>query len=132
MNILFYICFKLKTNIGGLMRFILISIALLVFIGAFLKSEDSLDIAYSNAKKGYYWALANIPERKSRIDNDLIADDKLIASIKLFKEVNGVKIESTGFHLTNQVKIVIYKSYDSLMKEGFIEDSAKHQEIIQE
>jgi len=114
------------------MRLILICIALLVFIGALPDSEDSLDIAYNNAKKGYYWALANIPERKSRLDNDLIADDKLIASIKLFKEVNGVKIESTGFHLTNQVKIVIYKSYDSLMTEGFIRDSTKQIEIIEE
>ena len=114
------------------MRLILVCLALVSFSAVMISSEDSLDIAYNNAKKGYYWALSNIPERKSRLDNDLIADDKLIASIKLFKEVNGVKIESTGFHLTNQIRIIIYKSYDSLMKEGFIEDSSKHSEITEE
>ena len=114
------------------MRLIFLIIALIIFIAAQPKTEESIDIAYNNAKKGYYWALANIPEKKSRLDNDLIADDKLIASIKLFKEVNGVKIESTGFHFTNQVKIIIYKSYESLVKEGIIADSLKHQEIILE
>jgi hypothetical protein len=83
------------------------------------KTENDIDLAYQNAKKGVYWALANIPEKKQSIDNDLIADDKLYASVKLSKEFNGVKIESTGYYLSNEVSIVIYKSDDSLEKEGY-------------
>ena len=83
------------------------------------KNEESIDTAYQNAKKGVYWALQNIPEKK-RINNDLIADDKLYASVKLEKEINGIKIESTGYYLSNSVIINIYKSYDSLVKEGYL------------
>ena len=83
------------------------------------KTENDIDLAYQNAKKGIYWALANIPEKKQSIDNDIIADDKLYASVKLSKEFNGVKIESTGYYLSNEVSIVIYKSDDSLEKEGY-------------
>ena len=98
----------------------LISILLFsITIFAQQKTENDIDLAYQNAKKGIYWALANIPEKKQSIDNDLIADDKLYASVKLSKEFNGVKIESTGYYLSNEVSIVIYKSDDSLEKEGY-------------
>jgi hypothetical protein len=83
------------------------------------KTETDLDIAFQNAKKGLYWALSNIPEKKSKLEQELIADDKLYCEVKLYKEVNGVKVESTGFHQTNQVKIIIYKSNDNLEKEGY-------------
>jgi hypothetical protein len=83
------------------------------------KNDESIDIAYQNAKKGIYWVLENIPEKK-RLDNDLIAGDKLYASVKLEKEVNGIKLESTGYYLSNSVIINIYKSYDSLVKEGYL------------
>ena len=89
------------------------------FTAAQSKVEKDIDVAYQNAKKGIYWALENIPEKK-RLDNDLIADDILFASVKLEKEVNGIKIESTGYYLSNSVVIKIYKSYDSLVKEGYI------------
>ena len=84
------------------------------------KLESDIDYAYKNAKKGIYWALSNIPEKKSKLESDLIADDKLYAEIKLFKEVNGVKVESTGFYHSNEVKIKIYKSYDSLKEDGYL------------
>ena len=90
-----------------------------VAIFAQQKTENDIDLAYQNAKKGIYWALANIPEKKQSIDNDLIAEDKLYASVKLSKEFNGVKIESTGYYLSNEVSIIIYKSDDSLEKEGY-------------
>ncbi len=97
-------------------------LAILIFsslIFAQQKTENDIDVAYQNAKKGVYWALANYPESKSKIESDLIADDKLYASVKLSKEFNGVKIESTGYYLSNEVSIVIYKSDDSLDKEGY-------------
>ncbi len=84
------------------------------------KMEDDITIAYQNAKKGIYWALTNIPEKKSRLDEDLIANDKLYSSVKLDKVVDGIKIESTGFNSSNEVKITIYKSNESLLKEGYL------------
>jgi len=83
------------------------------------KTEQDIDVAYQNAKKGIYWALSNIPGKKATMDNDLIAEDKLYASVKLSKEVQGVKISSKGYYQTNEVEITVYRSYESLKAEGY-------------
>lgn len=83
------------------------------------KTEDDMNIAYQNAKKGIYWALENIPGKKASLDNDLIAEDRLYASVKISKEVQGVKVSSKGYNNTNEVEITIYKSYESLKSEGY-------------
>jgi len=85
------------------------------------KVESDIDYAYQNAKKGIYWALSNIPEKKSKLESDLIADDRLYATVRLEKEVNGVKIVSTGYYQTNKVTISIYRSNDSLKENGYLE-----------
>ena len=85
-----------------------------------VKTDQDIDMAYQNAKKGIYWALTNIPEKKTKLANDLIADDKLVAEVTLYKEVNGVKIISTGHYHSNQVTITVYKSYDTLVNEGYV------------
>ncbi len=84
------------------------------------KIEEDVEIAYQNAKKGIYWALDNIPEKKVKLENDLIADDKLYARVKLDKEIFGIKIESTGYNNSNEVTITLYKSDESLVKEGYL------------
>ena len=84
------------------------------------KIDDDISPAFINAKKGIYWALSNIPGKKTKIENDLIANDKLYASVKLEKEIGGVKIESTGYNESVAVSIIVYKSYDNLKKEGYI------------
>ncbi len=91
-----------------------------VCVAAQTKTDEEINTAFQNAKKGIYWALANIPAKKSRIKNDLIFDDKLYCKVKLDKKINGVKIESTGFFNSNQVTVLIYKSNDILKEEGFI------------
>jgi hypothetical protein len=83
------------------------------------KTDDDINLAYQNAKKGIYWALSNIPGKKVTLDNDLIAEDKLYASVKISKEVNGVRVSSVGYYMTNKVEITIYKSYESLKAEGY-------------
>jgi hypothetical protein len=88
-------------------------------LSAQTKTEDDMNVAYQNAKKGIYWALENIPGKKASLDNDLIAEDKLYASVKISKEVNGVKVSSKGYYQTNEVDITIYKSYESLKAEGY-------------
>ena len=83
------------------------------------KTENDIDLAYQNAKKGVYWALSNIPVKKSTVDNDLIGENELYASVKLSKEINGVKVVSKGYYNTNEVEIKIYKSYESLKAESY-------------
>ena len=89
------------------------------------KLETDVDTAFQNAKKGIYWALSNIPEKKTKLENDLIVEDKLLASVKLDKEINGIKIVSVGFYNSNEVTIKIFKSYDTLVKEGYLKNSKK-------
>lgn len=84
------------------------------------KIESDIDYALQYAKKGIYWALSNIPERKSTLNKDLISEDRLYSSVRLEKEVNGIKIESTGFYNTLEVKITIYRSNDSLELNGYL------------
>ncbi|GAB4293719.1 MAG: hypothetical protein Kow0098_14790 [Ignavibacteriaceae bacterium] len=89
--------------------------------------EEDLNHTFQNAKKGIYWALSNIPENKSKTDNQLIADDKLVADVKLYKEINGIRIESTGYYNTHVVKIIFYRSEESLAADGYsdFEDKEK-------
>lgn len=82
--------------------------------------DSDVEFALQNAKKGIYWALSNIPVKKSKIDNSLIDGDKIISHVKLSKEINGVRIESTGYYGTNELTIVLYRSKDSLIKDGFL------------
>jgi len=89
------------------------------------KIESDIDFAYQNAKKGIYWALSNIPPKKTKEESDLIADDRLYAHVRLDKEVNGVKIVSTGHYQTNKVTISIYRSNDSLKENGYLEQADK-------
>lgn len=84
------------------------------------KIEIDIDSLTINAKKGIYWGLMNIPIKKAKIEKSLISQDRLIAKVKVIKEVNGVKIESTGYYNTNELTIVLYRSADSLIKDGYI------------
>lgn len=81
--------------------------------------EKDIDKAFTHAKKGVYFALSHIPTSKSTLTQDLIEDDKLVASIKLSKETSGVRVESIGHFETYSVEITVYRSYDSLEAEGF-------------
>jgi len=92
-------------------------------------NDSKIDSAYLNAKKGIYWSLSNLPERKNNIENDLIINDKKIASVKTDKQVNGFKIVSIGFFESYEVQIKLFKSNETLTKEGFIKsDSVQNAE----
>jgi hypothetical protein len=110
---------KRKTMKKYLILSFLIGVIGVCSLSAQTKTEDDMNLAYQNAKKGIYWALENIPGKKASLDNDLISEDKLYASVKINREVNGVKVVSKGFYLTNHVEITIYKSYDILKSEGY-------------
>jgi hypothetical protein len=90
------------------------------------KMESDIDYAFQNAKKGIYWALSNIPQKKSKVESDLIADDKLYAHVRLDKEVNGVKVVSTGHYQTIKITISIYKSNNTLKENGYLEQPAEN------
>lgn len=82
--------------------------------------ETNIESAVQNAKKGVYWALSNIPVKKTKIEKSIVNEDKLLARVKIAKELNGVRVESTGYYQTNEVTIVLYRSRDSLVKDGYI------------
>ena len=82
--------------------------------------EAKMTEAFTNAKKGIYYALSNIPDKKDNWTKELIDSDKLIAKVKLNKEVAGIKIESEGYYDTYEIKITLYRSYESLLKDGSI------------
>jgi hypothetical protein len=84
------------------------------------KIESDIESSLINAKKGIYYALSNLQGKKSKFEKSLIADDNLIAKVKVSKELNGIRLESTGFYQTNELTIVIYKSSESLIKDGYI------------
>lgn len=81
--------------------------------------DEDVKHAYTNAMKGVYFALENIPESKSSLNSDLIEGDDLLAELKLSKEFKGIKIESKGFYKTYTVEVVIYRSYESLEADGY-------------
>lgn len=84
------------------------------------KVDTDIEPALVNARKGVFWALMNIPVKKAKLEKSLINEDRLVAKVKIAKELNGIKIESTGYSNTNEVTIVIYRSADSLIKDGYI------------
>ncbi len=85
-----------------------------------IQVENDIEAGLVNAKKGIYWALSNLSGKKTKIDKSIIGEDKLIAKVKVAKEINGVRIESTGYYQTNEVTIVLYRSRESLIKDGYI------------
>ncbi len=87
--------------------------------------ERNLDGAYQNAKKGICWALTNIPDSKSRLKSDLISDEKLYSSVSLEKEYNGIRIESRGYFDSIEVLIIIYRSNEGLIQEGYLKKPAE-------
>lgn len=100
-------------------------IVIIIMLSAILTSaqnnpESKMNEAFNNAKKGVYYALSNIPAKKNNWNKELIDTDKLIAKVKLDKEVAGIRIESEGYFDTYEIKITLYRSYDSLLKEGSI------------
>ncbi|WP_337872407.1 hypothetical protein [Ignavibacterium sp.] len=102
--------------------FIILFVFLFSLSGAMAqdKVESDIEFALQNAKKGVYWALSNIPVKKTKIEKSIVNEDKLLAKVKIAKELNGVRIESTGYYQTNEVSVVIYRSRDSLLKDGYI------------
>lgn len=73
--------------------------------------EDDIFLAYKNAMKGIIWAIDNYPYKKESTYKDLIADNKKICSIKIFKQEGGLKIVSIGFYNSSTVEITTYKSF---------------------
>ena len=84
-----------------------------------ISMEDELTQAFENAKRGVYHGLNSIKKMKSKLDDKLIDKDKLVADVTVIKEINGVKIESVGFYNSTSIKIVVYRSLDSLIKDKF-------------
>ena len=109
----------------GKMKIVIMLLFPIFMFGQTIEKEagfkDKVDTAYTNAMKGVYFALENIPERKNSVSKELISDDKLIAKIKISKGVGGVSVNSVGFHNSYKVTVEIYRDYISLKKEKLID-----------
>jgi len=110
---------------GGIMKVLAILLFPVLMFGQTIEDKsgfkDKVDTAYANAMKGVYFALENIPERKNSVSKDLIAENKLIAKVKISKEIGGIFVQSIGFKDTYKVTTEIYRDYKSLKDEGFID-----------
>lgn len=82
--------------------------------------DDEMIFAFKNAQKAVVWALSNIPDRRAKEEKKLVENDKLIAEVSIEKEINGIRIEATGFINSTSIKVTVYRSYDSLLKDGHI------------
>ena len=90
-------------------------------IGEESRFSIKVDSAYTNAMKGVYFALENIPEKKNSVSKDLISKDELIAKVKINKGVNGVTVVATGYFNSYKVTAEVYRDYKALKDEGFID-----------
>lgn len=107
---------------GKTIRLLVYSCALMMFsLGAVQPPEQDVDAAYQNAKRGLQWGLSNLKAKKSKLENKLIANDKLIASVRIEKEINGVTVRVTGYDGTTEVSITTYRSFETLVKEGYVD-----------
>ncbi len=109
-----------KQIILSLMMFAIITA---VFSYHFMLQDDDTETAYLNAKKGVLWGLSNIKNKKSKLDNKLVSNDKLIADVKVEKVINGVRVIVTGYAGTSDVTITTYRSFETLVKDGYLDKS---------
>ena len=89
----------------------------------FFMKDDDVETAYLNDKKGVLWGLSNIRNKKSKLDNKLVSNDKLIADVKVEKVVNGVRVIVTGYAETTDVTITTYRSFETLVNDGYLDKS---------
>lgn len=82
--------------------------------------EEELTIAFNYAKKGVYYGLSNVKGMKTKLEDKLIENNKLQSTVKVSKEINGVRIESTGYYESTSVTVILYRSYDSLVKDNYL------------
>ncbi|NUN10273.1 MAG: hypothetical protein HUU54_13955 [Ignavibacteriaceae bacterium] len=105
-------------------KILLLAFILSMSLSFFLRADDmenEITAALQNAKKGIMFGLSNLKTKKNKLDNTLIAEDKLIADIKITKEINGVKVESIGYFNSTTVTVVLYRSYESLLRDKYID-----------
>jgi SMC interacting uncharacterized protein involved in chromosome segregation len=82
--------------------------------------EEELSIAFNYAKKGVYYGLSNLKGLKTKLEDKLVENNKLQSMVKVSKEINGVRIESTGYYESTTLTVILYRSYDGLIKDGYL------------
>ncbi len=85
---------------------------------------SDVDSAYKNAQKGLQWGLANIKAKKVRSENKLVADNNLIATVKIEKEINGVKLAAFGFCGSTEISLILYRTFAALVQEGYLDKNS--------
>lgn len=93
-------------------RLILILVLpLLSFIpGQVQDDNEDIQIAFTNAMKGVYWAQENISPKRETTFKEIIVNNKKICTVKVYKQVGGLKIISEGYEGSTKVEITTYRS----------------------
>lgn len=106
-------------------RFCITVLAIILITSSLSASgTEQMDKAYANAKKGLQYGLSNLKEKRSKDEYKLIEQDRLLAEVKISKEIGGVKIEAKGFFEGEEVTAVTYRSYESLVRDGYIDKNS--------
>jgi hypothetical protein len=109
----------MKTNV--LINTLLMIIICSFSVSAFSPGDEDIEKAYQNAKKGIQWGLTNIKVKKAKLDNELIADNQLLARVRVEKQINGIRMIVTGYNGTTEVVITAYRTFESLVTDGYLD-----------
>ncbi|MBU2445074.1 MAG: hypothetical protein KJ666_05810 [Bacteroidetes bacterium] len=86
-------------------------IPFLSFIPGQIQDEkEDIQIAFTSAMKGVYWAQENVSPKRETMFKDIIVNNKKICTVKIYKQVGGLKIISEGYEGSTKVEITTYRS----------------------
>ena len=93
-------------------RFIIVLVLpLLSFIpGQVQDDNEDIQIAFNGAMKGIYWAQENVSPKREVTFKDIVFNNKKICTVKVYKQVGGLKIISEGYEGSTKVEITTYRS----------------------
>ena len=116
------------------MKSVLFAFVFILFVGAGSREIPAqttekqkfadVDSAYRNAQKGLQWGLSNIKAKKVRSENKLVAENNLIATVKIEKEINGVKVAAVGYSGSTEVSLTLYRTFAALVLEGYLDKNS--------
>lgn len=92
---------------------LILAIPLLLFLPWQEQEKDEnedIRIAFNNAMKGVYWAQENVSAKREIIMKDIIIGNKKVCAVKIYKQIGGLKIISTGTEGSTMVEITTYRS----------------------
>lgn len=90
---------------------LILILPLLAFLPGQIQDEnEDIQIAFNGAMKGVYWAQENVSSKREVTFKDIVVNNKKICTVKIYKQVGGLKIISEGYEGSTKVEITTYRS----------------------